>query len=91
MTKLGAWDWRDDFALIELYRDLILLNERDRQEMMVLERRCEYRGRLIKRLRRRFGRKGLVNVSTDSTSPSWVHRDMIPSKLAARSASRGAS
>lgn len=77
LSKLGPWDWHDDHALIELEVDLFRLNERDRDEIDRLERRREYRTRLIKRLRRRFARKGLVNVSTDSGNPMWIRRDSV--------------
>ena len=70
--------WKTETALLQAERDMLRANQEDREAILAAERRIEGRTRLIKALRRRFRRQGLVNVSGDSLSPYWTRRDNLP-------------
>lgn len=69
--------WETDSALEQAEIDMLALNEADRNQIWSLERRMKGRSRLIKMLRRRFRKQGLVNVSGDSLRPEWHRKDSL--------------
>lgn len=69
--------WRTDSALHQAELDMLAANSADRDLIWQIEHRMKGRSRLVKMLRRRFRRRGLVNVSSDSLDPRWVPKDGI--------------
>jgi hypothetical protein len=69
--------WQTSAALHQAEIDMLKANSADRDLIGEIERRMQGRSRLIKMLRRRFRRQGLVNVSGDSLHPYWLPRDSI--------------
>jgi hypothetical protein len=69
--------WQTDAALIQAELDMLAANAADGDLLWQIEHRMKGRSRLIKMLRRRFRRQGLVRTSGDSLNPRWVHRDGI--------------
>lgn len=69
--------WKTESALFQAEADLLAANEHDRRLIDGAKRRIEGRTRLIKVMRRRWRKQGLVNVSGDSMSPHWVRRDFV--------------
>jgi hypothetical protein len=69
--------WRTNAALHQAELDMLAANNADRDLLWQIEHRIKGRSRLIKMLRRRFRRQGLVNVSGDSVAPRWVSKDGI--------------
>lgn len=67
-------------ALVQLERDLVLLNSRDLDDIESIRRRIKGRSRLLKRLRRFWRNRGLVNVSWDSANPSYMRRKDIEAR-----------
>ena len=70
-------NWQTSAALHQAELDMLAENSSDRDLIWQIEHRMEGRSRLIKMLRRRFRRQGLVNVSGDSLNPRWISKDGI--------------
>ena len=69
--------WQTDSAFHQAELDMLVENSADRDLIWQIEHRMKGRSRLIKMLRRRFRRQGLVNVSGDSLAPRWLPKDGI--------------
>ena len=67
--------WETDAALRQALVDMLAENQRDRDAIAAAERRLKGRTHLIKMLRRRFRRQGLVNATGDHFNPYWVPRE----------------
>jgi len=63
-----------DNALVPAERDLVRANEADRDLADQIRERIRGRTLLLKVLRRRQRRRGLVNVSYDTLNPYWVRK-----------------
>jgi hypothetical protein len=69
--------WQTEQALFQAEKDMLRENINDSYLLGDIERRMKGRSKLIKMLRRRFRNQGLVNTSSDSLNPYWLHKDSI--------------
>ena len=69
--------WETEAALRQALMDMLAENQRDRDVITLAEQRLRGRIHLVKMLRRRFRRQGLVNASGDSMAPYWVRREDV--------------
>ena len=69
--------WKIDAAISQAERDLLRANDADRDSIDQARHRIEQRALVLKVMRRRNRRHGLVNVSYDSLNPYWVRKEDI--------------
>ena len=70
--------WKLDAALSQGEKDLLNANEADRELIDRARHRMEQRRLILKVMRRRNRKNGLVNVSYDNLNPYWVRKEDLP-------------
>jgi hypothetical protein len=70
--------WKLDAALSQGELDLLNANRADGDLIDQARHRIEQRRLLLKVMRRRNRRHGLVNVSYDTLHPYWVRKEDLP-------------